>query len=296
MRKFLVLLLATATGMCGAQSWCPPGATWTHEYADLMFGGAQGVTRVVYEGDTTVGGFVAQKLRETNVIAPWGSSEYTSFTYPNPMLTRYADGVVYTWNAWPGEYDTLMWFSASPGQFWSGPGMNDDPYARLTVLDTSTVIIDGVALRQLLIERSFWEWAPPDTLRERMGFSFNYLNGWSWFITDQPWAGLRCYMDNEITFTSANVTDCDFTLRVNEHSAGSVLDIFPNPGTTYFSLTLPPGPHTITLFDATGRMVLEQRTAEEPPVIGTEHLPAGFYRTTVRDVLGGLMSTTWVKE
>jgi hypothetical protein len=281
--------------MCGAQSWCPPGATWVHSYADQAFGGAQGVTRIVYEGDTLVGALTAQKLRETTVTAPWGSSDYVSYTNATPIITRYSDGIVFVWD-WGNAYDTLMWFSASPGQFWSGPGMGDDPFARLTVLDTSTVVIDGVALRQLLIERSFWEWAPPDTLRERMGFSFNYLNGWSWFITDQPWAGLRCYSDDEITFTSANVTDCGFTLRVNEFSAGSVLDIFPNPGTIHFSLTLPPGPHTITLFDATGRMVLEQRTSEERPVIGTEHLPAGLYRITVRDEQGSVMGATWVKQ
>ncbi|MBK8497537.1 MAG: hypothetical protein IPL52_01660 [Flavobacteriales bacterium] len=53
------------------------------------------------------------------------------------MITRYADGVVYAWDAWPGEYDTLMWFSAAPGQFWSAPGTDNDPYTRLTVLDTS---------------------------------------------------------------------------------------------------------------------------------------------------------------
>ena len=300
MRASLLSVLLLPLLAC-AQSWCPPGATWVHNYADYLFGGAQGVTRVVYEGDTTVGGFVAQKLRETNVIAPWGSSEYTSFTYPNPMLTRYADGVVYTWNAWPGEYDTLMWFSASPGQFWSGPGMNDDPYARLTVLDTSTVIVDGVPLRQLLIERSLWEWAPPDTLRERMGFSFNYLDGWSWFITDQPWSGLRCYTDDEITFTTANVTDCGLTLRVHERRAGGVLLLAPNPGTTHFTLSgvegyLPPGPHTITLFDATGRMVLQQRTADARTVISTQTLPAGLYRIAVRDEQGGMMGATWVKE
>jgi hypothetical protein len=291
-----LLLVALLPLMAYTQSWCPPGATWVHNYADYLLGGAQGVSRVVYEGDTLVGGFTAQKLRETKVTAPWGSSEYTSFTYPNPMITHYADSIVYTWNVWPGEYDTLMWFDAAPGQFWSAPGTNDDPYARLTVLDTSTVIIDGVPLRQLLIERSFWEWAPPDTLRERMGFSFNYLNGWSWFITDQPWAGLLCYMDDEINFSSASVTDCGFTLRVNARSASNVLDLFPNPGTTHFTLDVPPGPHTITLCDATGRVVLEQRTADGRPVIGTEALPAGLYRVTVRDEQGAVSGTTWVKE
>lgn len=289
---FLALILAPL--LAYTQSWCPPGATWVHNYADHMFGGAQGVSRVVYDGDTLVGGFTAQKLRETNVTAPWGSSNYTSSTSPFPLITRYADDIVFIWD-WINTFDTLMWFSAAPGQFWSAPGNNDDPYGRLTVLDTSTVIIDGAPLRQLLIERSLWEWAPPDTLRERMGFSFNYLNGWSWFVTDQPWSGLRCYTDDEITFTIANVTDCGLTLRVIERLADSVLELYPNPGTTHFTLDIPPGLHTITLFDATGRMVLQQRTTDARLVITTEALPAGLYRVTVRDDQGGMTGTTWVK-
>ena len=91
--------------LANAQNWCPPGATWTHNYADVMMDW-YGVTRVEYQGDTIVGGLLAQKLRETNVIAPWGSTDYSSNTYP-PMFTRYADGIVYIWNEWPGVLTRL---------------------------------------------------------------------------------------------------------------------------------------------------------------------------------------------
>ncbi|MCW5900525.1 MAG: T9SS type A sorting domain-containing protein [Flavobacteriales bacterium] len=277
-----------------AQSWCPPGATWTHDYVDVMMD-RYGITRVVYEGDSLVGGFVAQKLRETNVIAPWGSSDYTSFTVPVPILTRYADDIVYVWD-WNNAFDTLMWFGASPGQYWSGPGLDDDPFYRITVLDTSTVLIGGIPLRQLIVQRGEWDWMPPDTLRERMGFSINYLNGWSWFITDQPWAGMRCYRDDGLSFSTVDGTDCGYTLSIGTVAANVPPVPFPNPGTTHFTLDLPPSPHTITLFDATGRMVLEQRTADAWPMIATERLPAGLYRITVRDEQGAVMGATWMKE
>ena len=290
-----LITLALLPILAYAQSWCPPGATWIHDYADHAFSGWQGLTRVVYEGDTAVGGFTAQKLRETNVTAPWGSSNYSSFTYATPMITRYADDVVFVWD-WNNAFDTLMWFSASPGQFWSGPGMDYELDGRLTVLDTSTVVIDGTPLRQLLIQRGNWDWVPPDTLRERIGFSFTYLNGWSWFLTDQPWTGLRCYQDAQIGYSAPGVPDCGFTLSVNEASIGISALVFPNPGTAHFTLSLLPGPHTITVFDAMGRMVLQQRTADARPVIGTEHLPEGLYRITVQDDQSGLMGATWVKE
>jgi len=41
---------------------------------------------------------------------------------------------------------------------------------------------------------------------------------------------------------------------------------------------------------------LQQRFADERPVIGTEHLPEGLYRITVQNDQGGLMGATWVKE
>lgn len=72
--------------------------------------------------------------------------------------------------------------------------------------------------------------------------------------------------------------------------------VMPNPGTTHFTLSLSSGQHTITLFDATGRLVLQQRTADVRPVIATEALPAGLYRITARDTQGAVMGATWVKE
>lgn len=286
--------LALLPALAAAQNWCPPGATWTFDFSDMM-NGWHGITRVVYEGDSLVGGLSTKKLRETNVIAPFGSTEYTATTYPTPLLTREADGVVYVWGGWPEAFDTLMWFDAVPGQFWSAPHM-DDPFYRLTVLDTSTVVVDDSPLRQLIVQFGDWEGIPPDTLHERLGYSLNYLNGWSWFITDQPWWGLRCYRDNEINYQAPNGLDCGFTLSVNEREAGSALLPSPNPGTTHFTLDLPPGTHTITLFDATGRMVLHQRTTDARPVIATEALPAGLYRITVWEEDGTVMGATWLKE
>ncbi len=291
MRASLLASLFFLFSLLNAQSWCPPGAQWTHSYADVMMDW-YGVTRVEYQGDTIVGGLLAQKLRETNVIAPWGSTDYSSNTYP-PMFTRYADGIVYSWDPWPGEYDTLMWFTASPGESWAAPGMNDDPYLRLTVLDTSSVAIDGVSLRQLIIQRGTWDWMPPDTLRERMGFSFNYLNGWSWFITDQPWNGLRCYHDAQIDFVATGISDCGFTLSANERVTASPIGPLPNPGTDHFTLSLPPGQHGITLFDATGRTVLHQRISGDRVTIGTEELPSGLYIVRIDEDAQPLR---WVKE
>ncbi|MEZ4740298.1 MAG: T9SS type A sorting domain-containing protein [Flavobacteriales bacterium] len=278
---------------CAAQSWCPPGAEWTHAYADVSFGGGHGITRVVYEGDSLVGGFMAQELRETNVIAPWGSDDYTSTTNPRPMLTRFADGVVYLWNDWPGEYDTLMWFDAAPGQFWASPGLEDWPDHRITVLDTSTVTVDGVPLRELTVQWGSWDWMPPDTLRERIGFSMNYLNGFSWFLTDQPWVGLRCYRDGELAFNTSAGTDCGFSLSIDDAGKSPSTRVFPNPGTYRFTLSgITPGSR-IELFDGLGRRVFTGQALGAPFHFDASGLAPGFYKVRIGN---GEQVISWIKE
>lgn len=108
---------------------------------------------------------------------------------------------------------------------------------------------------------------------------------------------------NPVVGSFMKVDDLAFvgTVGMDELSATAALTLFPNPGTNHFTLSgvegsLTPGPHTITLFDATGRMVLEERTTDTRPLIGTEVLPAGLYRITIRDDHGGVMGATWVKE
>ena len=276
-----------------AQTWCPPGAEWTHAYADLSFGGGHGITRVVYEGDSLVGGFMAQKLRETNVIAPWGTDDHTSTSNPSPTLTRFADGVVYLWSAWPGEYDTLMWFDAAPGQFWASPGLEDSPDFRITVLDTSTVTIGGVPLRELTVQWGTWDWMPPDTLRERIGFSMNYLNGFSWFLTDQPWVGLRCYRDNELAFNTSVGTDCGFSLSIHDAVRSPSARLFPNPGTDRFTLSGITPDSWIELFDGLGRRMFTGQALSVLFHFDTSGLAPGLYQVRIGN---GAQVMSWIKE
>ncbi len=285
------MLLMLGAHLANAQSWCPPGAKWTHEYADVL-GGYFGVQRVEYAGDTVLGGYVAQRLDQTHVVAPWGTTDYASYSTVS-LFTRYDTGIVFIWDN-VSTYDTLFWFGAEPGDHWRAPGWPDDGNIVLTVVDTATVDIDGVPLRRLVVEP--FPDLLIDTLYERIGGQFLYINGWTWFVTDMPWNGLMCYSDLDIDFAASGITDCGYTLSVPDEPRALDASPFPNPGTTHFALDLPTGAHTITVFDATGRMVMQQLTNDARPVISTEALPAGMYRITVRDELGAVMGATWVKE
>ncbi|HPF91951.1 MAG TPA: T9SS type A sorting domain-containing protein, partial [Flavobacteriales bacterium] len=133
-----------------------------------------------------------------------------------------------------------------------------------------------------------------ETFTERLGWTMNFSPYPACIIVDGP-VGMRCYSDQDITVSFTGL-GCETLAGISDHLAASGLSAFPNPGTTHFSLDLAPGPHTISLFDATGRLVMQQRTTDARPVIATEALPPGLYRIAVRDERGALMGATWVKE
>lgn len=283
------LTLTFLAQLACAQSWCPPGATWTYE-AELFYAG---FTRMTYTGDTIVDGYTAQIIDRYSALQPPQPPPGPTFSgppvisyIPVAVITRSQDDVVYTWEM--GSWDTLYWFGAAPGQGWTArhvEGVQDcTPFI---VADTGTTVIAGMALRWIEIESWY-------RVYERMGSTwdlFMYCPNW---IIDGP-MGMRCYSDEEISFQLITGA-CEQFVGLNDATARTQVGVHPTPGTTHFTLDLPPGPHTIILFDATGRMVLQQRTTDARPVITTEALTTGLYRITVRDEQGTVMGATWVKE
>lgn len=278
--------------LASAQSWCPPGAKWTYEYANVL-GGYSGVQRVEYVGDSLLGGYMAQRLDQTDVVAPVGTTNYT--TYPSfSLFTRYDNEVVFIWDN-NGAYDTLFWFGAVPGDHWNAAGWPDGGNIVVTVMDTATEVIDGIPLRRLVVEPI--PGSPVDTVYERIGGRRLHINAFIWFVADVPYDGLLCYRDQDIDYTAPGVSDCGSTLSVQDGGEfAKDLYVFPDPGTTHFTLVLPPGPRSIALFDAAGHVALQQRTTGARPVIDTGALPAGLYHIAIRDDHGGVMRAIWVKE
>jgi hypothetical protein len=288
----LVLLPVLAV----AQSWCPPGATWTFGYTDIL-GGVIGHARVDHTADTVVGGMPAQRLEVRANAYSYPTQAYWNETPMGIYFTTGTSDVVQLWNPNEAAYDTLFWFSAVPGDRWSVPwtygGVPD-----FLVLDTLWTTIAGLQLRQVVVGLDTPGPEPIDTLTERLGFMEIFINAISpMFLVDQPFGGLRCYSVDDLQWTDPEWPyGCTSLVGLGEPGPTSTLAPFPNPGTTHFTLDLPPGTNTFTLFDATGRMVLHQRTADARPVIATEALPAGLYRISVCDERSEVMGATWVKE
>lgn len=273
-----------------AQSWCPPGATWTYTHSNSWT--HEGFARYQYIGDTLLAGSNAQ------IISMHGEGYdfpmQTSFNWDQgPYFTTVNGGLV---NLWTGSvFDTLFNFNANVGDHWL---MNvpdgSTPFVVISVTDTGSTVIDGIPLRYLVTALNG---SGSDTIMERLGSLTHQLVPWSMWVADQLDGPLRCYGDMEIDDQLPWWTyGCESWLGTDEASMTPMSFPFPNPGSDHFTLTLPPASHNITLFDATGRMVLHQRTTDALPVTNTEALPAGLYRITVRDEQGGVTSGPWMKE
>ncbi len=285
MRPF-ALLLALLPTMAHAQSWCPPGATWTYEAGMSL----AGFHRMTYTHDSVVAGYPAQVIDRYSAIQypqpppgpTFGGPPYITY-YPVVVITREENEVVYTWQG--GAWDTLYWFGAVPGDHWYPAHINDTICQPLVVSDTSTLIIDGMALRRLEVAGT--------TVIERVGCTWDMFLYCPNLIIDGP-MGMRCYSDDEISYQLVSGA-CEQLVGMEEKEQAGT-HVFPNPGTTHFTLDLTPGPHTVSLYDATGRMVHQQRTSDPRPVVHSGELPAGLYRIIVHQEEGGVRGTTWVKH
>lgn len=92
--------------------------------------------------------------------------------------------------------------------------------------------------------------------------------------------------------------DC-FT-GIAEHDPQHAATVFPNPGTTGFTLALN-GPHlsrgVLRLFDAQGREVGTTPLVESRAMVDADGLPSGIYLYRVTDMQGGVRATgRWVRE
>lgn len=287
-RHLLAALLVIPSGFTFGQSWCPPGATWTYE-AGLFLAG---FVRMEYVGDTLLDGYTAQRIDRYAAIQypqpppgpTYGGPPIESQT-SNAAITRFADDVVYTWQN--GEWDTLYWFGASPGQGWTVAHNTDPQCDPFMVSDTGTTIIDGIPLHWIQIE-------PWHRVYERIGSTFDLFMYCPNLIVDGP-LGLRCYRDGEIAVQFSG-TNCEAFAGIADALDAPGTRPTPNPGTDQFTLQLPGGIQTITILDPIGNAVLNTRSSSSSVYLDTRAFRAGTYFVRIVDANGTMSTHRWVKE
>lgn len=288
-----------------AQQWCPSGAEWSFNYSYVDWSpGSNGETHngvllVHYTGDTMVGGHVAQRIDQTLHYQVLETGEQFSETW-DTGYTRYAEDVVYRWDPWSQQYDTLLWFAAVPGDQWPVVGLPDE--YQFVVMDTATVNVGGVTLRRSTVQVHWMEEAigPPNIVHERIGFDVFYLLEPGGFLADGFHLDLLCYRDDDLAYPDPGPPNCGFTTSIMEIVMPPSLSIHPNPGSGVFWIERPEGMRgagTVRVHDARGVSVGTWMMNSDTLRVDTEQWPSGLYLIeATTDGERRRATAKWVKE
>ncbi|MCB0787249.1 MAG: T9SS type A sorting domain-containing protein [Flavobacteriales bacterium] len=282
-----------------AQLWCVPGATWYEWYQQNSFNGYNLYT---YEGDTLVGGHQAKRISFTGHWYSWNTTPTDHVVEFQDLLTRVDNGILWQWHADVGqpEWDTLAWWSASPGDSWQTLDSDDAPCAcTYTVTDTGHAMIAGAWLRYVETVSDCTFGPPTPTFYERIGsFTGAFPETCSAGAQDSV---LRCYSDTGMTLITGIASACDLILGVAERGSDR-LALHPNPGTDGFDLVLPQHfeQGTLTIMDVTGRACVQRPLNGSRPGVhrvgDLGHLPVGVYLIRLQVRNGTTWNARWVKE
>ncbi|MFZ1332018.1 MAG: T9SS type A sorting domain-containing protein [Flavobacteriales bacterium] len=285
-----------------AQIWCPPNATWKWNTSSFE---REGRTERHYVGDTLIDSRTAQRIHVTGFSVNTIGSPDTLFI-DQYRFTSIENDVVLLWSIWngPPEWDTLYWFGAVPGDRWYAPGDDGEcgptPAGMHQVMDTATVIIDGVSLKELQLS-AVDEFGTPfgdlHSLTERIGLangSFNLLSG---CIPVNATETLHCYTDIDIDLvTPEGEFGCSSLVGLNEYSDENVILAFPNPGAEQFTIQWPNETFHSVLMDQAGREVLRKSNASGAIRFDTSQLAKGAYQVITTNEKGDRSFSRWVKQ
>jgi len=89
---------------------------------------------------------------------------------------------------------------------------------------------------------------------------------------NSPYAGINYYKLTQVDLDGKSVMVGIKSVNI---TGGQAVSVYPNPATTDITVTNMKG--RISVFDASGRLVVSQQAAQSNTVIHVQHLPAGIY-------------------
>jgi hypothetical protein len=245
-----------------AQGWAPIGATWTYKQGQVASPDTNLAT-ITLTGDTVIQGKSCDKLEATSGFF---------VCYPFYDFIHYDGDSLWIYDQHDDRFILLMCMNALPGDTWSTELQHSSGGIRdtiiWTVLDTATIVVDGIPLRSLdlsfdggILSPYCW---PHCTFIERIGnlkYLFDFQIG---FCDAEIFQGLRCYEDSDIAWQSPTVAQCALSTGIADNGPTASLSISPNPthagdpisvrfiGRTGYD-------HLLTVHDALGRSVYRER-------------------------------------
>lgn len=291
MRTRLLVLAIMAAQVASAQIWCPPGATWWYDYEDMTVG-RTGVFRLTYAGDTVVDGFSAQRL----ALYSAGVYVFTQQPFSGqgiPVITRADGGAVSQWDG--SQWRVVFDFSQPPGGGWllSGDNILDH---EVLVMDTGRVEIDGTELLYSAVEITRPNgMVIADTVFERLGYAWIYLEPWRSLMLEADVTGLRCYSDLDLSYTRSGVATCDFVLSIGEAAGVQKPTVFYESSADALIVRTRGEAMSVIVCDALGRVVLQVPQASNGAAIDASVLSSGPYTLVAFTKEGEHVVTHWMK-
>jgi hypothetical protein len=246
-----------------------------------------GFFRMSYTHDTLIDGHLAQVIDRYSAIQfplPPPDYGYTDpyITYePTAAITQWEDGVVYLFSG--TDWDTLYWFDADPGDHWYPAFVNDTTCQPLEVLDTGTIVIEGVPLRTLGVSGY--------TVMERIGCTWDMMMFCPNWLIDGP-MGMRCYSDDELSYQLAQ-GPCEMLAGIGEqHDPGSPRP-YPNPANGILHV-VGPAPFTGKVLSMDGRVIRDLSSMDG--TLDVSGISPGPYLLRLVDGRGAVRTLRFVKE
>lgn len=286
------------------QVWCPPDAQWHYQ---VQFGSTNGYDRFDYVADTNFNGKAAKLITGSGNYHDWHSAAIDHYNLGS-IFTAMENGVLYLWHGQggllPPYWDTLIWFSAIPGNHWDV--LQPEDFAcpcSYTVIDTGHITLAGMWLRYVQTSNDCGGPGNENPMFvERIGgFHGTFLDECQTGDTDTT---LRCYQDDEITVITGIASTCNLIdgITVDQVlSPNAMFDAAPDEaGTTlelrFFSPTT--SDLQLKLLDMSGRTLTESAIPRGATTyrISTTGLASGLHVVQVSDARNGCWAVKWVKE
>jgi hypothetical protein len=248
-----------------------------------------------YVGDTMIGGQVCQQIAHDFYYDIQGGAQDQHRT-GTPTITRFEGGVTYILSPFSGQFDTLLWLGAEPGDHWSVFSVGSGTHWFVNDVDTEEVA--GIPLKKMSVswvDMSTSGQIRTDTIYDRVGPAWSFVfYPFNVYVSFQ-YFDLRCYRDQDLSW-SRNTESCEFPAGVQGLEAGRA-SIFPNPGSGLVQFTWP-GHNMIAMevMDALGRIVHREQVLHEPLATDLSALPAGMYNLLLTATDGKRTTAKWIRQ
>lgn len=278
--------------------WCPPGASWKYEYSGTQ--GEKGYISIDYTHDTLLDGKNCQILDRRRYYVPAGGSPLLVKKL-GITLTRFEDKVVYVWDDYNEDFDTLFFFSTHAGDrypvaiapVFSQPLlMRADVQGRLTLKTFDNESIGAAEVQYDVKLESGSIVSRIDTLADGIGIVSGYFFPVSLYLdqTGHNEGGrFRCYsVGGKIVYKRPGTPACDYINATETWDRTEGIEVLPQPVSDRFYLKGLRGSRRYQmarLTDLTGRFLAlcEINNGEGRVPVG---FPPGLYLLHIQDNLG----------